>query len=181
MSTVLSVSMSDRVKGHDILRLPLSSKLPVLSSGRKSFSNKLSGLLTSKPSHITDYYIELDEAHRQYSPGDRVKGQVVLKVARPLGVTHIVVCLYGYIEVFKNDSTPKSRVRNSGTHVATGRGRRWVSEYYGDGFASLFEDEIVLCGEGRLDPQQYNFQFEVDFPSSLSLPSSIDVRWWTET
>lgn len=144
-------------------------------SRRSRFANPFSSFISSKPNHISDYSIELDEPLRRYGPGDTIKGTIVLDVARPLGITHIVVALFGYLEVFKNHSRNKTGVRDSAARVASGKGKRWVSEYYGDGFASLFEDEVVLCGEGRLDPKSYHFRFELDFPKNLKIPSSIDV------
>lgn len=143
---------------------------------RRKPRDLLNSFFTSKASHINDYYIDLDEPHKQFGPGDTVSGRVVLDVSRPLGITHVSLSLFGYVEVFKSHSTNKSRTRTNASRTATGRGKRWVSEYYGDGFASLFEDELVLCGDGRLDPKLYHFRFEIDFPSSLNLPSSIDVR-----
>lgn len=100
----------------------------------------------------------------------------MLNVAKPLGVTHVTIRLEGTLQVFKNNAKPKPAVRpNGGVRTSTGRGKRWVSEYYGDGYASLFKEEIVLCGEGRLDPKLYHFRFEVDFPPGLDLPPSIVV------
>lgn len=49
------------------------------------------------------------------------------------------------------------------------------SHYFGNGHASLFQDEVTLCGEGRLEAGIYEFNFELDFPTK-GLPSSIDVR-----
>lgn len=145
---------------------------------RRSLSDKFSSYLTNKSAHISSFSIELDDPHRQYGPGETVRGQVVLNVGRPLGVTHVVLRLYGFVEVFKNHSksirTPH-QPRNSGGASAAGSSKRWTAEYYGDGFASLFEEEIVLCGEGRLDPKLYHFRFDIDFPADLDLPTSIDV------
>lgn len=152
-----------------------SSITPSQRSRRSIFSKPFGSLFPSKSNHINDYSIELDEPLRLYGPGDTIKGTIVLDVARPLGITHIVVALFGYLEVFKSHARNKIGVRDSAARVASGKGKRWVSEYYGDGFASLFEDEIVLCGEGRLDPKSYHFRFELDFPANVKLPSSIDV------
>lgn len=143
---------------------------------RRSVSNKIGAYFPTRSAHINAFSIELDEPHRQYGPGDTVSGSVVLNVGRPLGVTHVVVCLYGYVEVFKNHQKGKGgHRRNNVGRIASGGSKRWVAEYYGDGFASLFEEEIVLCGEGRLDPKLYHFRFEIDFPANLDLPTSIDV------
>lgn len=51
-------------------------------------------------------------------------------------------------------------------------------QYHGHGFATLFQDEQVLSGDGRLDAGRYEFGFDLVFPTK-GLPSSIDVssRW----
>lgn len=142
---------------------------------RRSITRKIGSFLTNKSTHINGFSIEVDEPLRRFGPGDTVKGTVALDVGKPLGVTHIVVGLHGYVQVFKNHSRPSATPRHNSARNVTGQGQRWVSEYYGDGFASLFEEELVLCGEGRLDPKLYHFRFEIDFPSNLGLPTSIDV------
>lgn len=154
------------------------SEAPAKSQLRKSLASRFNALIGSKSAHINDFFVELDAPHKQYGPGDTVAGKVILNVARPLGVTHIVVCLYGFVEVFKGHSKSKSLSRRNAARSSAGRGsKRWVSEYYGDGYASLFEEELVLCGEGRLDPSLYHFRFELDFPTTVNLPSSIDVSY----
>lgn len=63
-----------------------------------------------------------------------------------------------------------------GAPLGTGSGTsKKGAEYFGNGFASLFEDEVVLCGQGRLLPGAYKFKFELELPPK-GLPSSIDVR-----
>ena len=145
-----------------------------VAPNRRRLSTRIGSLFAAKQTHISDFYIDLDEPHKQYTPGDQVTGRVVLKVAKPLGITHVVVSLYGYVQVFKNHSALKDTVRNLSKENGR-KGTRWAPEYYGDGFASLFEEEVVLCGDGRLDPQRYHFQFSLSFPTTLRLPSSIDV------
>lgn len=99
----------------------------------------------------------------------------MLNVNKPLGITHLTVSLFGYLEVFKHHSKSRTSLRANPARVVSGKGKRWVTEYYGDGFASLFEHETPLCGEGRLDPNVYHFQFELPFPSDRELPTSIEV------
>jgi len=143
---------------------------------KKSLSSRLGSLFGSKISHVTDFNIELDNSFKQYSTDEPVRGTVVLNIAKPLGVTHVTIRLEGSLQVFKNNARSRPTAKpNVGGKISTGRGKRWVSEYYGDGYASLFKEEIVLCGEGRLDPKLYYFRFEVDFPPDLDLPSSIEV------
>lgn len=146
---------------------------------KKGITSRFSNLFNTRPSHIKEFSIRLEEdgisqGIKQYGPGEVVKGKVILDVARPLGVTHVVVRLSGFVDVFKNH---KHRVPQSSENgrMTKRRGRRWTSEYFGDGFASLFEDEIVVCGDGRLDPRPWHFEFSIGFPSQLNLPSSIKV------
>lgn len=58
--------------------------------------------------------------------------------------------------------------------LGPGRGRR-AGEYMGNGLATLFEDELVLCGDGRLKEGIYKFKFELQLPP-YNLPSSLNVR-----
>jgi hypothetical protein len=97
---------------------------------------------------------------------------VILTVVKPVRITHLVVCLHAYVKVFKNTVTPGEAGPEIG-FLGPGRGRRG-SEYLGNGFATLFEDELVLCGEGRLKEGIYKFQFELELPP-YNLPSSINV------
>jgi len=129
----------------------------------------------SKTRHITDFHIEPDDPHKQYAPGDKIRGSVVLTVVRPLRVTHISVCLHGYVQVYKNPNSPGDGFRAYTNAIATGKERRKAGGYFGNGFAQLFEDEVTLCGEGRLGEGTYRFNFILVFPQK-KLPSSIDVR-----
>jgi hypothetical protein len=128
--------------------------------------------LKSRTRNLADFHIRPDEPYRQYSPGDLVKGAVVLTVVKPIRVTHITVCLHGFARIFKhpngaNEPLPVDVVNRAST------GRRRV-QYFGDGYVSLFQDEVTLCGEGRLESGIYNFNFELEFPSK-GLPTSIDA------
>lgn len=149
---------------------------------KRSIKSPFSAIFGGRTSQISHFSIDLEDEDdfthglKKYGPGETVKGTVNLHVARPLGVTHVVLRLSGFVDVFKNHKQRSSRSDEHG-RIPKKRGRRWTSEYYGDGFASLFEDEIVLCGQGTLDPGRspYGFKFEVEFPSHLALPSSISV------
>ena len=96
---------------------------------------------------------------------------VVLTVVKPVRITHLVVCLRGHVRVFRHGSTEEAYATD--TYSSAGQGKQ-PGEYFGNGFASLFQDEVVLCGEGRLETGGYEFNFELDFPEK-GLPSSIDV------
>ncbi|KAI9756605.1 MAG: hypothetical protein M4579_003783 [Chaenotheca gracillima] len=141
--------------------------------GRRFFSRlRRSPPFSSRSRSLTDFYVRPEDPHRQYSPSDLVKGAVVLTVSKPIRVTHLVVALGGYVRVFKNGA-PSENISSSSL-VHAGRGRR-DGEYFGNGFASLFQDEVVLCGDGKLDAGVYEFNFELEFPSR-GLPSSIDFE-----
>jgi arrestin-related trafficking adapter 9 len=123
--------------------------------------------------HITEFYIQPDDPHRQYCPGDVVTGNVVLKVIKPVDITHIVICLHGFAQVYKRPNEPGEGYRNYNAALIAGKTNK-AGGYYGNGFVSLFEDEIVLCGDGRLDEGTYQFGFELHFPQT-HLPGGIDV------
>lgn len=76
--------------------------------------------------------------------------------------------------MFKNPNAPGDAYKTYSTTVGLGKGKK-AGSYFGNGFASLFEDEVVLCGEGRLSEGVYHFNFELEFPSK-GLPSSIDFE-----
>lgn len=151
-------------------RSSLSSPTGVPS---RSLLSRLKSPLQSKTRNFTDFYIQPDDPHRQYSPGDVITGSVIVKVVKPLRITHLVVSLHGYVQVFKNPNSPGDGYRQFTNSLGSGKGKKSGS-YYGNGFASLFEDEVILCGEGRLGEGVYHFNFELEFPSK-GLPSSIDV------
>jgi len=150
-----------------------ASVTPSPPAPTRSFLSRLKSPLSSKSRNFTEFYIQSDDPHRQYAPGDIISGTVVVKVVKPLRITHLVVSLHGYAQVFKNPNAPGDAYKNYSTTVGSGRGKR-TGSYFGNGFVSLFEDEIVLCGEGRLAEGVYHFNFELEFPPK-GLPSSIDV------
>lgn len=151
---------------------PTQPTLPP-SRNRNSFLSKFRSPLGQRNRGITDFYIDPDDPWRSYFPGDVIKGTVVVTVVRPVRITHIVVCLHGYVKVFKN-AIPAGEATPDLGFLGPGRGRRGA-EYMGNGLATLFEDEVVLCGDGRLKEGIYKFRFEMGLPP-YALPSSINVR-----
>ncbi|KAF7190972.1 pH-response regulator protein palF/RIM8 [Pseudocercospora fuligena] len=151
------------------------SNTPTLTPSGRRFFSRITSPFAHKTRKLTDFYIEVDDPHRQYSPGDLVTGCVNLKVVQPTRVTHVVVCLHGFVQVYKNPGSPPSDgYRANGAHIGTGRGAK-TGEYFGNGFCTLFEDEVVLCGDGRLGEGTYKFQFNLEFPDR-DLPSSISFE-----
>ncbi|KAH9878662.1 hypothetical protein IAQ61_001934 [Plenodomus lingam] len=151
-----------------------ASVTPSASTSARSFLSRLKSPLSSKSRNYTEFYIQSDDPHRQYAPGDIISGTVIIKIVKPLRITHLVVSLHGYAQVFKNPNAPGDAYKAYSTTVGSGKGKK-AGSYFGNGFVSLFEDEVVLCGEGRLSEGVYHFNFELEFPSK-GLPSSIDFE-----
>ncbi|CAI4216421.1 unnamed protein product [Parascedosporium putredinis] len=123
--------------------------------------------LRSVKRNSEDFHIRADEPHRTYSAGDHVQGAVILVVTKPFRITHLVVALHGFVRVWKGPSALDDRPIPSGTSR---------DQLPPKGYASLFQDEQVLSGDGRLDVGRYEFKFDLVFPTKSDLPSSIDVR-----
>lgn len=92
-------------------------------------------------------------------------------MVKPVRITHLVVSLHGYVRVLK-DPTAVAKAQN--TIMLPQGGGSTRARYHGHGLASLFQDEQVLSGEGRLEAGKYEFGFDLVFPEK-GLPSSIDV------
>ncbi|RAH75297.1 pH response protein PalF [Aspergillus aculeatinus CBS 121060] len=153
---------------------PLPSRpSSTLRRNSSSLLAKFRSQLGPRNRSITDFYIEPDDPWRSYFPGDTITGTVVLTVVRPVRITHLVVCLHGYVKVYKN-TVPTGESSPELGFLGPGRGRRGA-EYLGNGLSTLFEDEVVLCGEGRLKEGVYKFRFEMSFPP-YALPSSINFE-----
>jgi hypothetical protein len=112
------------------------------------------------------------EPHRKYSAGEHVTGAVFLTVLKPIRITHLTVTLHGFVKVYKSPNATQDPSANPSLVESgiTGRIR-----YFGNGHASLFQDEQVLSADGKLEAGRYEFNFDLVFPSK-GLPSSIDVR-----
>ncbi|KAJ5032399.1 uncharacterized protein L3040_009004 [Drepanopeziza brunnea f. sp. 'multigermtubi'] len=154
-----------------------TSLSPLPSTIGRSLLSRITAPLKSRTRNLTEFHIRPDEPHRKYSPGDVVRGAVVLTVVKPIRLTHLTVCLHGYVRVFKSPNGANDPVPDLGL-TASNNPRK--SQYFGNGHASLFQDEITLCGEGRLDTGVYEFNFELEFPKKR-LPSSVDFERGTIT
>ncbi|KAH7163234.1 hypothetical protein B0J13DRAFT_615824 [Dactylonectria estremocensis] len=153
-----------------------SSPAPSTTSARPGFLSRLSLPLSlplrSRNRNVTDFHIRPEEPHRRYSAGDHVRGFVVLTVVKPVRITHLVVSLHGFVRVLKD---PASIAKAQGATVLPQGGGSMQPRYHGNGLASLFQDEQVLSGEGRLESGKFEFGFELVFPDK-GLPSSIDFE-----
>lgn len=140
-----------------------------------SFLSKYTTPFASKQRNPLVQDIRLDEPFRLYTSGDTVKGAIHMNVTKAQRITHLVMRLHGFVKVMDRAKLPGELISYDETLMALGKGRgRRGIEYFGNGFARLFEDEIVLCGEGRV-MGQYEFRFEMVLPPK-GMPSAIDVR-----
>jgi arrestin-related trafficking adapter 9 len=173
--TIRSALGEDGTKLREVTDMPLetlfSNPSPSISR-RSAILSRFTAPLANRNRNVAEFYVESDDPWKSYFPGETVKGCVVLTVSKPLPITHLVACLHGHARVYKNQVIPGDGLAPSG-FLGPGRGNRGV-EYLGNGFTSLFEDEVVLCGEGLLKKGIYKFKFELGFPPQ-GLPSSIDV------
>src|SRR5947207_10847295 len=151
------------------LGLTASSSQP---SGR-TFLSRLVIPFSSRTRLFTEFYIDPAEPHRRYAPGDLVEGKVIIKLTKPMRITHLVLCLLGYVKVFKNRSALGEITAEENGYIDSGKGKR-SSEHFGNGFALLFREEVTLCGEGRLEAGSFEIPYAVRFPTK-ELPTSIDV------
>lgn len=152
-----------------------SSNASTLSPNSRSRNiiSRLTAPFAGKTRHVTDFFIHLDDPHRRYTNGDSIKGSIQLVVQKPLRVTHVTLSLHGFAKVYKNPTAPGEGIP-SGVKTPSGGGGRTGAQYHGNGLVSFFENEQIICGEGRLSPGRYSFVFEAHFPRSR-LPSSLDV------
>ncbi|KAK7752431.1 ph-response sensor protein [Diatrype stigma] len=141
---------------------------------KPSFLSRLASPLRSRTRNLADFHIRLKEPHRTYSAGDHVKGHVVLSIIKPTRITHLTIALHGYVRAFKNAGAAAQLGPVNPAIASSGDGGHSF-RYHGNGHASLFQDEQVLCGDGRLKPMRYEFEFDLIFPIK-GLPSSIDAN-----
>lgn len=151
---------------------------------RRSFFSRFTLPFRAPARTIADFHIRPAEPHRKYVAGDHVLGAVVLAVVKPVRITHLTVSLRGLVGVFKdpNSAATASLPTDTATESSSTSSRLLASKssasssssYLGNGHALLFRDEMVLSGTGRLEPGNYEFEFDLVFPSH-GLPSSIDV------
>lgn len=126
-------------------------------------------------SHVEQEII-LDEPFRQYTPGDTVKGAIHVAFGKPLRITHLIIRLHGYVKVFNRAKLPGEELSYDESRLTSSYGgSRRGMEYFGNGYARLFDEEVALCGEGRV-LGEYEFRFGMVLPSK-NMPSSIDVRY----
>ena len=159
-----------------VIPMPLESLLhnpnPEVPRSR-SLLSRFSNPLAKHARNMFEVAIEPDDPFKVYSPGEAVKGHIVLTVLKGFDITHLVVALQGYARVYKHQVAPGDGVPVADCLV-NGKGSRGF-EYHGNGVASLFQEEQILCGSGFLKKTVYKFAFELKFPSK-SLPSTIDFE-----
>ncbi|KAJ4505961.1 ph-response sensor protein [Exophiala dermatitidis] len=140
----------------------------------RSILSYFSSSLGKHARNMFDLVIEPEDPFRVYSPGQTVKGHVTLSVLKGFDITHLVISLHGYAKVYKHQIAPGDGVLPAPEGLVTGKGNMGF-QYHGNGLASLFQYEQVLCGTGFLKKHVYKFAFEVPFPEA-DLPSTIDFE-----
>ncbi|CAK7263738.1 ph-response sensor protein [Sporothrix epigloea] len=159
------------------------------SPHRRSFFSRLSLPFRPPARTIADFHIRPAEPHRTYVAGDHVLGAVVLTVVKPVRIAHLTVSLRGLVRVFRdpNAAATAQLPADTATGSSSSATSRLLSgkpssgsassssSYLGNGHALLFRDEMVLSGPGRLEPGNYEFEFDLIFPPH-NLPSSIDFE-----
>lgn len=139
----------------------------------KSILSRFSNPLSKHARTMFEVGIEVEDPFRVYSSGETVKGHIVLTVTKGFDITHLVVSLHGFAKVFKHQANSNEGLSTS-DFVVNGKGSRGF-EYYGNGLASLFQEEQILCGSGFLKKQVYKFAFELSFPTK-SMPSTLSFE-----
>lgn len=152
---------------HDASTAPGSDDQP---SSRSFFSRFALPIRSRNTRNLVDFHIRPAEPHRKYNAGDPVRGAVHLAIVKPVRITHLTVALRGFVRVYKNPNSANEPVATP--DVASDGASHF--RFLGNGYASLFQDEQVLCADGKLDAGKYQFEFELLFPES-GLPSSIEV------
>ncbi|KYK55599.1 pH response protein PalF [Drechmeria coniospora] len=151
---------------------PKSPPPPARPSLLSRLNLPLPSAFRNRHRNVVDFHIRCDEPYRKYAAGDAVRGAVVLAAVKPVRITHLVVSLHGYVRVLKD---PTSLAKAQLAAALPSHGCSNHPQYHGNGLASLFQDEQILSGEGRLEPGRYEFGFELLFPNK-ELPSSIDFE-----
>ncbi|MCJ1478045.1 ph-response sensor protein [Lambiella insularis] len=137
----------------------------------RSLFSRLTAPLEAKATNISDFAISLDEPHRCCGPGDIVQGKLSFTALKTVHITHLVLCLHGFVKIFKNNLGSGKSLSKKNTFPGTGRGKRGP-EYFGDGFATVFENESMICGERSFSRGRYSYGFAIAFPAR-PLPSSV--------
>ncbi|KAI9903072.1 hypothetical protein N3K66_002424 [Trichothecium roseum] len=171
-----STTSGRRVSGNNaISAATTTTAAPSTPPSRPGFFSRLSFPLTlrNRNRHVSEFYIHSDDPYKKYSAGDSVKGAVVLVVQKPVRITHLTVALTGIVRVRKDPGVGKADTALALHSLPKGESER--PQYHGNGLATLFQDEQVLSGEGRIESGKFYFNFDLMFPSK-GLPSSIDFE-----
>ncbi|KAI5815959.1 hypothetical protein BZA77DRAFT_314685 [Pyronema omphalodes] len=132
----------------------------------------------TRPRRTIATTIELDDPHRVHAPDSIVTGYVCVTIERAVAILHLTVCLVGSVNVCT--SAKELGKKGKTEHWATGfDGRRSGNSGQGFGSFNVCWDEMVLSGEGKLEPGVYKFGFELEFcklAGVSSLPTSLDFE-----
>lgn len=134
-----------------------------------SFGDTVRSILaraSKSQSHVGDFYIELEDPHRRYHPGDHVRGAVKIDVTKSARITHLAIQLHGAVRVYKSNQA----LSKEPSKPAASRDGASLKET--PGHHKICDLEKVLCGEGMLHENSYSIQFSLRLPTS-GIPSSL--------
>ncbi|KAJ2905064.1 hypothetical protein MKZ38_006457 [Zalerion maritima] len=144
---------------------------------RGIFSSIVGNMRRGKRSkNFTEFVIEpLEGVANAYLSGSPVTGHIRFSVAKSISVTHLAIYLHGFVDVRGSSSNDLPDVQPSVAHDVSSRAGK---QHAKGGIVYLFERETILCNGGLLQPSNYLFKFNLQFPDDRShcLPSSLNFE-----
>ncbi|CCH45699.1 pH-response regulator protein [Wickerhamomyces ciferrii] len=112
---------------------------------------------------IQDFYIDLDEPHKIFKPGENIKGTIILDLKRNITDINITMTLVGFIKVKQTNNTAAVRSKPTllfrNTTVIYGEESNKENEYSGE--QSQENIELPLSG---LTKGEHRFPFSIRLP-----------------
>lgn len=111
---------------------------------------------------IQDFYIDLDEPHKVFKPGEPIKGTIVLDLKKNITDINITLTLVGFIKIKQatNAATVRSRPEVLFKHTTVIYGEETNKENEEDGEVQQ-ESQITLSG---LSKGEHRFPFTIKLP-----------------
>ncbi len=124
-----------------------------------------------------DFYIDLDEPHRIFHPGDVVKGTVNLSITKPARVQYVRLTFSGQVGASVGKQAVKSLLFQEqlvlwGEKIQRPAKSPLAVNDHNDTHEITEQDGWAI---GTINSGRHLFNFEVRLPAG-NLPSSIDVR-----
>lgn len=112
---------------------------------------------------IQDFYIDLDEPHKVFKPGEAIKGTIVLDLKKNITDINITLTLIGFIKIKQttNATTVRSRPEVLFKHTTVIYGEETNKENQEDGGELQQESQLTLSG---LSKGEHRFPFTIKLP-----------------